>query len=85
MRLPRFRVRTLLIAVGILAVLMGGGLEYLRLRRSSKWYRHRAWCYGENARMRLRSLAALKPELERLKESGGITGNSRWSPLDTII
>jgi hypothetical protein len=69
MRLPRYRVRTLLISVGVMAVLLGGGLEYLRLKRLSERYRYLAWGYGENVRSNLQGLAQLKPRLQKLRRS----------------
>jgi hypothetical protein len=69
MRLPRFRVRALLIAVAGVAVLLGGGLEYVRLKRLSNRYRYYAWVYGGDVRKGLQTLARLKPKLRRLSES----------------
>jgi hypothetical protein len=69
MRLPRVRVRTLLIAVAVLAVLLAGCLEYRRLTRLSAQYRFLAWGYGDNVRMRLRNLARAKQEMMELKEA----------------
>jgi hypothetical protein len=69
MRLPRFRVRTLLIVVAVAAVLLGAGIEYLRMRRLSDRYRYYAWVYGENVRMRLQDLARLKQKWAQLRTS----------------
>jgi hypothetical protein len=69
MRLPRFRVRTLLISIAVFAVLLGGGLEYLRLKRLSERYSYLARAYAGNVRMRAHDFARLKPKLQKLKES----------------
>jgi|GEM_PF-5584775 len=42
MRLPKFRLRTSIIAVAAIAVVTAGTLEHLRLRRPSYKYRHMA-------------------------------------------
>jgi hypothetical protein len=69
MRLPRFCVRTLLITIAVFAVVLGGGLEYLRLKRLSERYSYSAWGYAGNVRMRVQDLSRLKPKLQKLKES----------------
>jgi hypothetical protein len=69
MRLPRCRVRTLLIAIGVLAVLLAGGLECLRLRRLSAKYRYIAWAIGNDVQAGLGSLASMETTLRRLRGS----------------
>lgn len=66
MRLPRVRVRTVLILVAAIAILLAGSLEYRRLARLSAIYRYQAWGYGQNVRMRLQDLARAKQKLTRL-------------------
>jgi hypothetical protein len=48
MRLPRYRVRTLLVAIGVLAMLLGAHHEYLRLSRLSTKYRYIARAIGND-------------------------------------
>ncbi|WZO97396.1 hypothetical protein EP7_004428 [Isosphaeraceae bacterium EP7] len=77
MRLPAFRVRTLMLAVLAFAVIVGGPMEFSRLRRLSAYYRWCAEMCAANAqksdqatRRVMRQLAAanLKPgEAERLR------------------
>ena len=71
MRLPRvrFTVWRMMIAVALIAAALGGGLEYLHLKRLSDSYRDRAWAYGGNVRMSLWEIAKLKPKLAQLKQS----------------
>jgi hypothetical protein len=75
MRLPRYRVRTLLIAVGVLAVLLAGGLECLRLRRLSAKYRYIAWAIGNDVRSYLGNLARMETMLRRLRDSAQAEGS----------
>lgn len=42
MRMPRFRIRTLMIAVGVVALMAAGGIESRRLYRLSSYYRSQA-------------------------------------------
>src|SRR4051794_4672546 len=69
MRLPRFRVRTMILSVAVAAALLGGGLGYARLKRLSNRYRYLAWGYGENVRMRLQDLTRVTARLKQLRGS----------------
>lgn len=68
MRLPRLRVRMLLIAVALMAVMLGGSLEALRLSRLSQKYAELALGYGGNVRMRMSDLAKSDARREQLRE-----------------
>jgi hypothetical protein len=67
--MPRFRVRTLLIALAVVAFLLGGWLEFLRLKQYSDLYKRMAWGFGGNVRLRHRDLAKAKQRLKQLMES----------------
>jgi hypothetical protein len=69
MRLPRFRVRTLLIAIGVLAVLLGGRHEYLSLSRLSTKYRYIAWAIGNDVQSGLGQAKRMRKLREQLKAS----------------
>ena len=49
MRMPRFRIRTLLMSIALLAVLLGGFQEYRRLKELSRNYSMQALLYNLNA------------------------------------
>jgi hypothetical protein len=74
MRLPRYRVRTLLIVVIVLAVLLGGSLEFLRLNRLSRRYRYIASAHGNDVRSDLGQLGRLKPMYQKLRASSDASG-----------
>jgi hypothetical protein len=74
MHLTRYRVRTLLIAVGVLALLLGGGQESVRLMRLSRRYRYIAWAHGNDVRSGLGNLARLKPMYLKLRASSDANG-----------
>ena len=72
MPMPRVRLRDLMIAVAVVAALLGGGSEYRRLKRLSDRYEWLAWSYGTNLEMRLRDLAQLKSILKQLEQSPAV-------------
>ena len=74
MRLPRYRVRTLLIAIGVLAMLLGARHEYLRLSRLSTKYRYIAWAIGNDVQSGLGQAKRLRAMRERLKASAVAKG-----------
>jgi hypothetical protein len=67
MRLPRYRLRTLLLVVGGLAVLLAGGLECRRLKRLSDKYRYIAWAMGNDVRSGLANLSSMEKALAPFK------------------
>lgn len=69
MRLHRYRVRTLLAAVALVAVVLGVGLESVRLKRLSNKYRYIAHAFGENARGSLGQLGRVRPIFEKMQGS----------------
>ena len=70
MRPPRFRLRTLLVAVAVVALLMGGSVEVVRLRRQSAIYRDRADHHAAVEGV-LRSIAARQGDGSPVDDSPG--------------
>lgn len=67
MRLPSARVRTALVLVATLAVLLGGGMEFVRLRRLAAKYRYIAWAVGNDVQSHLGNLDRADKRLQKLK------------------
>ena len=74
MRLPRFRLRTLLVAVAVAAAAMEA---VLMLQRAAA-YRRLAERYAERERMHRDSAALATAEAEDLAERGSADGASLW-------
>ncbi|OJW05473.1 MAG: hypothetical protein BGO49_01875 [Planctomycetales bacterium 71-10] len=74
MRLRPVRVRTILILMATLAIAIGGGIEFVRLRRLAAKYRYIAWAVGNDVRSHLGNLTRAEARLQQLtalKDSGG--------------
>jgi hypothetical protein len=74
MRWPRPRVRTLLIAVAVMALGLGGWLEYRRLKRIADYCKSRAMGHGTNVQMRRSDLASAMLAVRRLRSSPNPNG-----------
>jgi hypothetical protein len=75
MQLRRFRLRTLLIAVAVVALAIGGLLEHIRLKRFADYCRSRAMGHGTNVQMRRSDLASAMLGVRRLKSSPNPDGS----------
>jgi hypothetical protein len=84
MRWPRLRVRTLLIAVAVMGLGLGGWLEYRRLKRYADYCRSRAMGHGTNVQMRRSDLASAMLAMRRLRSSPNPDG-AQTDYLNVVI
>lgn len=68
MRIPRFRIRTMMVVVAIVAVLIGSSIQIRRLRGRSSYYNQR-WVQAQNEGRALRATSAPFVQLLRNIES----------------
>jgi len=66
--LPRFRLRTLLVALAVLALLIDVGIESERLLRRASYYRYWARMHGLTETTMRRMLAQTEGEIARCKD-----------------
>jgi hypothetical protein len=64
MRLPRFRLRTLMVAVAVIALAVGSLRGHARLKRHSEWYSGRAVFFARRGLPYRRNLALTPAEWE---------------------
>ncbi len=69
MRHIQLHVRTMMVAVAIMAILIASGFEGLRLKRLSDRYEFIAYGYRQNLRSGLQDLARLQSMLKEAKEA----------------
>ena len=66
--LPRFRLRTLLVALAVLALLIDAGIESERLLRQASYYRYWARMHGLTETTMRRMLAQTEVEIARCED-----------------
>jgi hypothetical protein len=76
MRLPRFRLQTLMIAVVMIGLLIGSAVKGERLVRRSRYYRYEASLYGISERRMRGILAQTEGQIARCKDHAAV--RARW-------